>query len=136
MARRKPYDWCEDEIIRLVIQPKVDFVIDKYQPASKSDLLLRFNEEFQCDIAPSRMAYWLDKMGYEVRTVAVVNRPQPAVPAAPTPAELLQQAPVPPGVTENPVRPGVDQPQQQAAARRAGRSVPVPGAGGLVGAGG
>lgn len=100
-VHKSRYAWCEDEILRKVIGPKIQAI--HHRASSKTELCALFNEEYDANISLSILDDWLGKLGYQVqRTTTIIAPPGPVPTEELRPATIeedqILDEPLPPGV--------------------------------------
>jgi hypothetical protein len=77
---RNGYAWCEDEIVRKIVLPKLQAVFLKYgnDLTSKQDLLRRMREEHGDQISASFLNRWLEMLDIKFTRKLVIEGAGPA----------------------------------------------------------
>jgi len=119
------FSWFEDEIVHLVIAPKILPLIQSGEYPTKAAVLTAFNEAHGSEVSASAFSKWLDLLGIETQRVQTFKLPDHlrAQPAE-APAQVQRGQELPDGITQT----GGDVPRPGA------RPQVIPGVGGVPGA--
>lgn len=72
---RNPFAPFKQEILSLVIMPKIMFLLEAGEVKSKGDLLMRFKETYESGVSMTTFDEWLSELGITFERVTKVNLP-------------------------------------------------------------
>lgn len=75
---RSPYAAFEDEILQLIIKPKIDAILDSLGDAvtSRAIIYSQFRERYGATVSQQMFSKWLNILGYNVSRPVVITRPE------------------------------------------------------------